>query len=349
MMQNSRLLMDSMYGKELTVGKYLDPFKGFEEKEMHFETRHDDITGVTCRILPGRLRAQVRTDMNPYLEKSPESACPFCPDLFDKFTPKFTPDICRDGKFKRGSAALFPNAFPHSRFNGVAIFSSKHYLSLPELSVDVMRDGFLVCLDYFSRMKDVFSLLDFCSINWNYMPPAGGGLIHPHLQTVVAEAPTNLVKKMCEKAKNYHDMAGRNLWRDIMDYEKEKDERYIGKTGAVEWMTCFAPRGMLGEIRFIFDGKTSIGSLNQDDIGDLLSGLCRIFGYLDAKNLFSFNLGLYATFAENDHLYVQGRVVPRFVLQPLGTSDSNYFEKIHDEIICPVVPEEQCRELRDLF
>jgi UDPglucose--hexose-1-phosphate uridylyltransferase len=349
MSQYRSRLPDSIYRKELTTGKYLDPFNGFKEKEMHFEIRHDEITGVTCRIIPGRDRASVRPDINQYLEKNPTSACPFCPGLFEKITPKFTPDVIEEGKFQRGSAFLFPNAFPHSQFNCVAIFSDKHFLSLSELTADAMLDGFQVCLDYFNRMKDVSPLLDFCSVNWNYMPPAGGGLIHPHLQTVVSESSTLFVKKICEKAQNYQNATGGNLWRDVIDYEKEKDERYIASTGSIEWMVSFAPRGMLGEIWFIFAGKKSICSLNEDDLRQMLSGLSRIFGYFDTKNLISFNMGLFASFAENDNLYVQGRIIPRFVLQPLGTSDINYFEKIHDEIICPVMPEEMCKELKALF
>jgi hypothetical protein len=46
---------------------------------------------------------------------------------------------------------------------------------------------------------------------------------------------------------------------------------------------------------------------------------------------------------------VQGKLVPRFVILPLGTSDLNYFEKLHDEIICPVIPEELCRDLKPWF
>jgi galactose-1-phosphate uridylyltransferase len=349
MIQDKNCWPDSIYRQELAIGKHLDPFNGFAEKEMRFETRHDEITGVTCRIIPGRYRASVRPDINQYLEKSPESACPFCPGLFEKITPKFTPDIIEEGKFQRGSAFLFPNAFPHSRFNAVATFSGKHYLSLSELTADVMMSGFGVCMDYFYRMKNVSPGLDFCSINWNYMPPAGGGLIHPHLQTIVSESPTHFMANIIEKAQNYRHTTGGNLWRDIIDYEKEKGERYIASTGSITWLVSFAPRGMLGEIWFIFDGKKSIGHLNEASLLEMLSGLGRIFGYLDAKNLISFNMGLFASLTENDSLYVQGRIIPRFVLQPLGTSDINYFEKIHDEIICPVMPEEMCKELKALF
>lgn len=341
--------VERFYRREYEKARYLDPFNGFQEKQILFETRHDEITGATSRIIPGRHRGAVRPDINQYLEKNPESACPFCPALFEKITTKFTPDIHPEGKFRRGNAVLFPNAFPHSAFNCVATFSDTHYLSLTDLSVDVMLDGFLVCLDYFSCMKKVHDGLNFCSINWNYMPPAGGGLVHPHLQTVISENPTNFVRKISAAGENYRKETGGDLWRDLIDYEKAADERYIASTGAVDWMVSFAPRGMLGEVRFIFHGKSSICKVSEDDFRELLSGLRRVFAYFDSKNLISFNAGLFGNIQDDGNLYVQGRIVPRFILLPLGASDNNYFEKIHDETICPVIPEDMCRELKDAF
>jgi hypothetical protein len=63
----------------------------------------------------------------------------------------------------------------------------------------------------------------------------------------------------------------------------------------------------------------------------------------------SFNLALYAPMINDPNLWVQGKIVPRFSINPLGTSDINYFEKLHNEIICPVVPEDLCRELKEYF
>jgi galactose-1-phosphate uridylyltransferase len=212
-----------------------------------------------------------------------------------------------------------------------------------------MRDGFLVCRDYFQRMKDIHPALRFSSINWNYMPPAGGGLIHPHVQTVIGENPTRFMSRIAAKARSYKEDAGSNLWRDLIAYERERDERYIASTGAIAWMVSFAPQGMAGEIRFFFDGKRSIFELEDDDFNELLTGFSRIFKYFDEKNFISFNMALFAALEEDDDLWVQGRLMPRFSMLPLGTSDINYFEKLHDEIICPSIPEELCKDLKALF
>jgi galactose-1-phosphate uridylyltransferase len=176
---------------------------------------------VASRILPYRVRPAQKPDTQAYVEKSPESICPFCPELFDKMTPKFTPDIIACGKFKRGNAFLFPNAFPYDATNTVAIFSSRHFIGLDQLTPDAMRDGFAVCRDYFYRMAELQKGYQFCSINWNYMPPAGGGLIHPHLQTIAGKKPTNFMQRLLASAQNYMAASGGgNLWRNLLAAEQ---------------------------------------------------------------------------------------------------------------------------------
>jgi UDPglucose--hexose-1-phosphate uridylyltransferase len=346
-------MIDAFYRKDFLSGKYLDPFNNFQEKEIVFEIRQDGITGTLCRILPGRRRGALKPEVTHYLARSPEDKCPFCPALLEQMTPRFTPEVHPEGKFRRGGAVLFPNAFPHDRFNGVAIFSDRHYVPLTELTPDLMLDGFLVCRDYFSKMKTIHPELKFASINWNYMPPAGGGLIHPHLQTLVAERPTRFAEMLQGKACHYQELTMGNLWGDIVSYEKAKGERYVGSTGEgcyqIDWISSFAPRGMAGEIGFTFNGARCLFDLGEGDFRALTEGLFRVFRFLDSRNLISFNLSLFATLEEDDNLWVQGTILPRYILLPLEASDINYFEKIHNEIICPVLPEDICRDAKEFF
>lgn len=337
------------YKKETTIGRYLDPFNNFQEKLVPFEVRYDEITGVASRILPYRVRIAQKPDIDSYLEKSPESLCPFCSSLFEKLTPKFTPDVITTGKFQRGDACLFPNAFPYDQNNNVAIFSSRHFVSLADLTAAFMQNGFRVCGDYFHRMAQMNLGYKYCSINWNYMPLSGGGLIHPHLQTLVSWKPTNYVQRLLTSAQNYAEASRGNLWRNLIILEREAKERFIAATGAISWFTSFAPKGMAGEIDFIFQEKSSFFDLTEANFDELLNGLSKIFGYLHLNNFMSFNMSLYAPMINDRHFWVQGKIVPRFAINPLGTSDINYFEKLHNEIICPVVPEELCRELQPYF
>ena len=342
-------MKDIGFKKEIATGTYLDPFGGFQPKEITMELRYDETTGVACRILPSRVRLGQKPDLNAYLEKSPESLCPFCSGLFAKMTPKFPISVNPEGKFKRGDSYLFPNAFPYDPSNTVAILSGRHLIPMDELTPDTMRNAFAVCRDYFHRVAELKLGYKYCSINWNYMPPSGGGLIHPHLQTIAGQKPTKFMQRMITSAKNYASANGGNLWQDIIAFEKDAKERFIAKTGTINWLTAFSPKGMAGEIDFIFADKTSIFDLTEANFEELLAGLGKIFSYLHLNNFMSFNLALYAPMMNDRNLWVQGKIVPRFDVNPLGTSDINYFEKLHDEIICPVVPEQLCKELQPYF
>lgn len=343
-------MKDFGYTKKITTARFLSPFENFTAKELVIEERFDEITGVASRILPFRMRPGQKADIHRYLEKSPESLCPFCPQLFEKSTPRFGPEITLEGKFKRGTACIFPNAFPYDQSSAVAIFSSDHFIPIEQLTPGIMRDGFAVCIDYFQRIDRLQNGGKFCSINWNYMPPAGGGLIHPHLQTIVGPQPTRFMIRLVTAARNYTPgKGGGNLWQEQIRFEQEAGERFIADTGSICWLAPFSPKGMAGEIDFIFKGVSSIFDITESSLDELMAGLSKVFNYLSDNNYISFNLAIYAAMYGEDGLWVQGKIVPRFEINLLGTSDLNYFEKLHDEIICLIQPEHLCRELRPYF
>ncbi|NLT34992.1 MAG: hypothetical protein GXX83_03730 [Gaiellales bacterium] len=327
---------------------YLDPTNGFQEHTTYVEVREDGVTGVTSRILPHRFRTAGGQDVREHAEAG-AATCPFCRERMEQVTPRFTADVIQEGRFRRGQAVLFPNAFPYGRNSSVAIFSHEHALRLSAMDVGILGDGFLVCRDYFQRLQQMDPALGFCSVNWNYMPPAGGGLVHPHLQTICGPRPTAFAAKTHESARGYQTRTGRNLWEDLVAHEKREMERYLGQTGPVEWVSSFAPKGMAGEVCFFLPARASIFTLTDEDVLQLALGLRCVFRYLEAAGIASFNLALDATLMDDAAFGVRGRLIPRFTLPPLGISDVNYYEKLQNEIICITVPEDMAREMRPFF
>ena len=64
---------------------------------------------------------------------------------------------------------------------------------------------------------------------------------------------------------------------------------------------------------------------------------------------YGLNTTLLAGLKEKDNFWVQARIMPRVSLPPLGTSDVNYFEKGHNEIISITSPEDFATEIRSLM
>jgi len=77
--------------------------------------------------------------------------------------------------------------------------------------------------------------------------------------------------------------------------------------------------------------------------------MMRIFRFFRAKHIDSFNFSLFSGGKGEADTRVFGRLCPRAVMPPWNTSDVNYFEKLHDEVICVVSPEELNRELGNFF
>ena len=60
----------------------------------------------------------------------------------------------------------------------------------------------------------------------------------------------------------------------------------------------------------------------------------------------SLNMALIANLDNAGHFWAQARIIARASVPPLGTSDVNYFEKLHGEIIAVISPEELAERIR---
>ena len=136
--------------------------------------------------------------------------------------------------------------------------------------------------------------LPYSIIAWNYMPPSGGGLLHPHQQLIITDEPGNLYRKVMRESKNYRQKWGENFWEELCRREEEAGERFIGRIEEGYWLTAFCPQGVLGEIMAVFPGRSTIYDLDEKIIDGLVKGLLCLFKYFDSKNICSFNLALFA-------------------------------------------------------
>ena len=326
----------------------LDPNEGFTRKEFVFEVRKDPLTGHVSRILPFRFKLPQTQILTEMIEAS-RRGCPFCPDRILSTTPQFVPEIISEGRICRGRAMLFPNSFPYAQWNWVVVLSEEHFLHLDQFSVEILRDGFLVGQEGIEKLEQVDDNYNYVSINWNYLPQAGGGIIHPHLQVVVEGTPTSSHRKVIEGIRKYKTERDSFFWDDLLSEEVRIGERYIGKIGNVHFLTAFSPLGILGEVLILFSNKDRIEELTAQDWEDFSEGLVKVFRFFKAQHIESFNLSVFSGGGNGVRSWVYGRLCPRITIPPWNTSDINYFEKLHDEVVCVVSPEEMNEELKKFF
>jgi galactose-1-phosphate uridylyltransferase len=335
--------------KEIEEAVFLDPYNEFKEKRLSIEKRTDPLSGLIGRLVTFRFRLPEAVDLNPTIEKSLNVLCPFCPDQVEKRTPKLLPSLAEEGRLVREEALLVPNFFPYEPNSAVIRLTETHCLSMAEFTADVLLDGIMVSVDYMKRIYGNNPAVRYGSINWNYMPPAGGGLVHPHLQTVASSLPTRYTDQLMKNSARYFRNEGKIFWEDYIEEEETREERFMGRIGRVSFLSPFVPANMMGEVMAIFEGQQTAWEDTEGYASSFCDGLTRTLRCWSDLHFTSFNMTLYLFFEPEEGAWSIARIVPRVAIQPLGTSDVNYYEKLHGETFCVFSPENMCSRLLPYF
>lgn len=316
--------------------------------ERKTEVRFDPLTGETSRLIfdPGMPIAP--PDYTELAEVTGGAKCPFCPENLYKMTPVFPSEITQEGRVVQGEAVAFPNLFPYSKHNAVVIFSGQHYVKLEEFTVEMIKDAFMAAQTYTQNVIAADSKARYASINWNYLPPSGGSILHPHIQVILSESPTNNQFLISEKAKAYEEKYGREFFTSLYETEKDLGERWIGEVGNIAWTHAYAPKSH-NDFVAIFTQSRSIFDITEQDWLNFATSIKAIFAHFSEQGFASFNLLLNASIDRESKQPVHIRIIPRFTMGALNTSDINSFQALHLEPLSLKVPEEVAEKARKHF
>ena len=330
--------------------RLLDPRNNFQELQVESEVRFHPLTGSTSRITHfATFQGFPKKDLTP-LAESTRSTCPFCDGKVETITPKFPADMIAEGRIKLGETVLFPNLSPYDKHSAVAVVTREHYVPLSELTSRQLTDAFTAAFQYFERCAKGDPEAEYPLVNWNYMPYAGGSVIHTHLQVYATSTPGNFHADLIGRSRAYKEKSGRNFWADFLAEEMRRDERYIGRTGNVEWLTHYAPFGTMGDILFMFPSRASSWDLLPQDLSDMAQGLHRVFRYFDSVGIHSFNLALYPGDRGQDFFWTHGILSPRISINPAtGACDVNAMRQLYNEPFSMLRPEKQRDDIRAFF
>lgn len=329
---------------------FLDPRAEFAPATIRFQVRIDPLTGRTCHFSHfGAIRPQ-KLDLDSYHDPGIKGFCPFCPEKREKATPKFPPRIVPEGRLARGEALLIPNLFPYDIHSGVVIMTYDHVVGLANLTEDRLRDSFTLGIGFLRHIAGLDPSLPYHLMTWNYMPPSGGGLVHPHQQYFATQFPGNQFMDELAASKRFSLENRQNYWQALINRETALNERYIGRAGRGHWLASFTSLGLLGEILCVFPDVFSIADITNGDIDDLIGGLSRVFRFYNNTGIYSFNASLSLGPANQDHFCCFFRIVPRTFLNMRDFApDLNFFQAVLSEPICVVLPEDLCRDIKPYF
>lgn len=342
--------MNITFKKEILETSFLDPRQNFDKYTQKSEVRYDPLTGRTSHIAHLGVIKPQPLDLDELDSKEVRARCPFCPDKRKQFTPKFLPDTFPAERLERGEALVVPNIAPYDSVSAVTIITGQHIVPLEDFTAKRISDAVGASLEFLQIVQGKRPELPYKLLCWNYMPPSGSGLIHPHMQAFATRFPGNLYQNEFDAARKYCRETRRIYWQDLIDAEKRAQERYLGCTGRAHWLSAFAPLGMIGEIIGIFPDVYALEDFTSDVLEESTDAFMRIFEYFKKQGISSLNASICFGPQEEKFFPAYWRVIPRTYLNlHEKPADANFFQMLLREPISTVWPEDFCRAVKPFF
>ncbi|MFQ6124667.1 MAG: hypothetical protein ACE5R6_08700 [Candidatus Heimdallarchaeota archaeon] len=340
------------YRKE---SRFISPLKDYQEDVHLIEYRRDPLTG-TMSIVGHNLEDKKKmffgaTDQELIQKVTQESqaSCFMCPDKVTTITPKYPKEFLPQERITTGEATLFPNLFPLSEFHAVCALSHAHYLNLRDFTPELLSDGIQSCLEF---IRYIFSMkkVKYITINSNYLFPAGASVIHPHLQVVGGDSPYTFLTQIFDGSQRYFKKTHSNYWEDLITTEKATRERYIGRTGSIEWLASFSPIGA-NEVQGIVKKKSNFLELTSAETQSLGVGLSKILTFYETEGYSTFNFTIYSGPLGKavEWFWCNVRIISRPNIYKNYRADDYFFQKLLGTEIVIIRPETIAEKLKTIF
>jgi galactose-1-phosphate uridylyltransferase len=315
------------------------------ETDCPIEIRTHPVTGRRCRITfsrSGEKEAATQALPAPPPHADQTGRCPFCPPQREAQTPRFPHTFHPAGRMVRNRSVLFPNLFPYASYSAVSLFDDGHFVEIGTASLAAYTDCFLNCAAFLQRVRETDGAAVYTGIAQNHLPSAGGSLLHPHLQVHADRVAPNHHRFLARRARQYWDGAGRGLFADYLQHEKNKGTRMIGRTGAWEWLAAFAPEGFY-EIWGLLPGHTSLPALDAGLWKDLARGVLNVQRFYRSRRRNGYNLGLLSVEKDDSRLELRVVLMVRSNYAPWVRNDHTSFETMLGDMATFHAPEETAR------
>ena len=330
------------FERSVDEARFKSPMEEFEPVTEAIEHRWDPLTGRTSRIV-AEVFPEPEGEPDPKAVVGDGENCFFCPGTVGEATPEYA-DAIGGGRGGRGEATSFPNLFPYAKHSNVVVLTEDHFRPMAELGAERLADGFASGFDYVRSVR-AHDGSRFASINMNFLRSSGSSVYHPHMQAMVDDRGTDRQRRIVRHEREHHDEHGRRYWHDLLDAERS-GERYVGRTGDVEWLAPFAPLGQYHVAGVIEAGEEGVP--DAETAKDVASGVAEVLEYYAEAGLNAFNLGLrLAPEAPASTAVVD--VVARAPFEEHYVSDAFFAQTIHRQGVVDAAPETYGPELAARF
>jgi len=329
----------------------LDPTGARAEQVV--EQRIDPLTGTVASVnaalgdkargFLGGTDPQVLTE----LEVRSRTGCPFC-SATEKGT-RYLPSFAPEGQIRLGRSLAMPNLFGKARYDSVIILDTgAHVLRPSQLAPDAVQSALLTAVEVLRRARDLEPALAHHLLGMNFLQPGGSSVPHPHFQLQIRGVPFSALARLLARGGAYRAREGRSYWRALSEKEQAEGARWLGRTGAVEWLVAWAP-SFQREIWGLLPGVGSLLELSPSAAGDFAAGIAKVVSYYESIDNHPFTLAFFSSPAPGgggEH-ELQVRLCARPGLRSLYSNYDTWFAPLlggdgaHVEI-----PERYAAELR---
>ena len=345
------------FQKETVNVVFLNPIRGFKRDTRLMEYRSDPLTGYRSRVSIDRAKrvkqAQEATvDASDIVSRSAEGCC-FCSENITRETTKFVPEILAgggDGRITVGQCTLFPNLHPFAEYHAVGTLTARHYLELDEFIPRMIADNLKASLEYIAAVHRLDADARYPVWIWNYLPPSGASIIHPHVQIALERSSMPELASLLSESEGYLRDTGSNFWPELIAVEKKAGERFIGENASVAVMSTFSPRGNR-DVQIISKRVGGIADFDERHTLDFADAVVRVLRGYKAMGVNSFNLVTYSAAVGDhpEHFRFSARMISRPVFQPMYTNDAGPIERFYGLSIIEAMPEQVASEIRKCF
>jgi len=344
------------FKKYSETAEFHNPLNKFEKTKINLEIREDPLTGFKSLINEylankgGLLYPYTDYEYLNYIGEMDKEYCFMCDEKIEKSTPYYPEDFIKQGRLKYKDAVLFPNLFPLSKFHAVVRLTSEHFKKLGEINSKMLFNGLKLAFDFLKKSFEYDKRYRYPTINANFMFPSGASATHPHFQIMNFFVPSTFHQLLLDKSKEYYEKYGSCYFIDLIKTEKELDERYIGEIGEGVWISAYSPMGR-NEIQIIWPKKENFFHFTENDIKDLSEGLEKLFIYFHSKKISTYNFSLLSGPLNEKAPYYRCimKIINRQNVVKHHRTDDAFFQKILQNELSEIVPEQLAKEVRDFF
>ncbi len=304
------------------------------------EVRFHPLTGEISRIIQVPLRKLDLPDLEKMAAET-RATCPFCPEHLGPKTPKFDTALLPGGELRRGRVVLIPNRFPYDRYCALIILSDRHYVPLDAWHPREIADALMVGQAFLNRVMEHDPTVQAFSLNWNYAPPSGSSILHPHIQLSAGAFATNRARRLFHATRG-----GGDPFAELLETEETLGQRWCERTGAWHTLFAFAPRSRFFELNLIHASPGCFPSLDPDQILSLSKGITRALRFVTAMGFSSMNLSLFSPLREPKGFHPMVSISPRACVGPYQMSDIS-FQMLIDEFFSVFLPEKVAERYRE--